>query len=175
MSSPSSGVPDPLIAGATVRIALDGLPVEAGRVARILFRGPRSLDVSAPVVDGRYLAAIAADDSRSLVSGRYRYQVLVTESSGDKWVWRDGQTTIEKSFEFLRDGEALSHAERVYDILTKAIEGRIDADVESYQLNGRTVTKIPLAQLVRLRQQYATAIKRERGGQTRETIRVVLR
>jgi hypothetical protein len=174
MLLPTVGVPDPFVAGATIRMTWPDIPVVPGRIVRLFLRGARTLDAVAAAESGRYVVTVAADSSRGLVAGRYRYQVWVIESTGEKALHQDGDTRVEKSFEYLRDGDALSHAERAYNAITAVIEGRITADVQSYQLNGRAVTMIPLGELVRLQQSYALEIRRSRGGNARDIVKVVL-
>ncbi|MCP4371631.1 MAG: hypothetical protein GY797_26445 [Deltaproteobacteria bacterium] len=45
------------------------------------------------------------------------------------------------------------------------LEGRIVSDVESYQIAGRQITKIPVTELLELRKQYKSEISIEEAKQ----------
>jgi hypothetical protein len=57
-----------------------------------------------------------------------------------------------------------THIERTLAVIEAAIEGRLTADIESYQVAGRAVSKIPIEQLVALRASYAAQLRQERSG-----------
>lgn len=56
-----------------------------------------------------------------------------------------------------------SHASTTLAIIEAKIEGRLTADLESYQIEGRAVQKIPISELTRLRGIYADKVRRERN------------
>lgn len=58
------------------------------------------------------------------------------------------------------------HAEKTLAVIEAALEGRLTDDIESYQIAGRAVSKIPIEQLTALRGQYAALVRQERTGTT---------
>jgi len=64
------------------------------------------------------------------------------------------------------DGDLQTHAERTLAVIEAALEGRLTSDIESYQIAGRAVSKIPIEQLTRLRGQYAALVRREQSKTT---------
>jgi hypothetical protein len=48
----------------------------------------------------------------------------------------------------------MSHASTMLEKIEAVLEGRIDSDVESYQIAGRNITKIPITELIVLRDRY---------------------
>lgn len=56
----------------------------------------------------------------------------------------------------------MTHAQRMLDAIEAALEGRVTADVQSYQISGRSITKIPIAELMTLRKQYMVEVANER-------------
>ena len=57
-----------------------------------------------------------------------------------------------------------THNERTLAVIEAALESRLTSDIENYQIAGRAVSKIPVADLVKLRAHYAAAVKIERSG-----------
>ena len=61
-----------------------------------------------------------------------------------------------------KPGDAVTHEERALAIIDAAIEGRLDADTENYHLNGVSINKIPVKELISLRGIYAGKVWRQR-------------
>lgn len=55
----------------------------------------------------------------------------------------------------------LTHAATMLSKIEAVLEGRIDADVENYQIAGRMITKIPISELIVLRDRYRQEVKNE--------------
>lgn len=60
-------------------------------------------------------------------------------------------------------GVAVSHAEEMWAAIKAALEGRVVADVESYQIAGRALNRIPMDELQKLEKRYAERVWRERN------------
>ena len=61
-----------------------------------------------------------------------------------------------------QSGDVRSHASKVLAALESLIEGRATADVSSYSIAGRSLTKLSLDELMRWRAYYRREVKRER-------------
>lgn len=115
---------------------------------------------------GFWLAEMAASETAGLEAGRYRL-----------YGWAEGSGTYagrkdpvsDTVVEVLADpraavaGDFTTHAERTLAVIEAAMEGRLTSDLESYQIAGRAINKIPIHELTRLRGQYAALVARERG------------
>ena len=62
------------------------------------------------------------------------------------------------------DGAFQTHAERTLEVIEAALEGRLSKDLESYQIAGRSISKIPVETLMKMRGRYAGLVKQERTG-----------
>ena len=62
------------------------------------------------------------------------------------------------------DGEFQTHEERALVVIEAAIEGRLTKDMESYSIGGRSITKIPIRELIGLRAKYRASINSQRYG-----------
>lgn len=59
----------------------------------------------------------------------------------------------------------MSHATTMLAAIEAVLEGRIDSDVEQYQIAGRQITKIPISELKQLRKEYKAEVKKEENIQ----------
>lgn len=57
----------------------------------------------------------------------------------------------------------MSHATTMLAAIEAVLEGRIDSDVESYQIAGRQITKIPFSELREMRDYYKSEASREKN------------
>lgn len=56
------------------------------------------------------------------------------------------------------------HCEKALEAITAALEGRLSDPIATYKLDGVEATKIPHADLLRLRDRYRTEVRLARGG-----------
>ena len=114
----------------------------------------------------RVPAAATAD----LTAGSYRLIGYVTKAPDRFEVYR-GRVIVAANFAILSDG--LSTAERELVIVDAAIAGRLTADLQSYQVQGRAVAKIPIEELIRIRGTLRSQVWRDRHpGQLAQRVQV---
>lgn len=164
-------VPRVIVAGTTAKFTrqLADFPPGAGWTYTIYFNGAASTFNKAATTqaDGSFLVAIDPSDTANLPPGAYRYAERVTNGSevydivGDELV-----VQIEPNLATARAGAFLSHAEKTLGIIELALSGRLTADLESYQIAGRAVTKIPIKELRELRGWYAAEVARAQNPGT---------
>lgn len=58
----------------------------------------------------------------------------------------------------------MTHYETMLEKIRAVLEGRITADVESYKINGREITKIPFVELQTMERQYAALVQQEKAA-----------
>ena len=103
------------------------------------------------------------DYSTAFAGGEYTLVGVISNGT-------DRFTIFEDALELIADPAVLAqsaqktHAETCYDLLVALIEGRIPKDQESFQINGRAVNRIPIAEALKLRGYYAGQIEQERAG-----------
>jgi hypothetical protein len=94
------------------------------------------------------------------------------------WATLDGATyplspiavTVAADPSTLAPGYHLTHNERVLNAIRCRLEGRFTADVESYSIAGRSISKIPATELVKLEGVYAQRVRIEKGQPFGRTI-----
>lgn len=73
----------------------------------------------------------------------------------------------------------MSHATTMLAAIEAVLEGRITSDIEQYSIAGRQITKIPITELLVLRDRYKAEVAREEaaaslelGEKSKRTIKV---
>ena len=57
-----------------------------------------------------------------------------------------------------------SHNETMLAKIKSVLEGRIDADIENYKIAGREIAKIPIKDLVELKDHYQAKVNKEKNA-----------
>lgn len=137
-------------------------PPSAGWSLAYRFNGPAAFEVAASTsAAGDFFAVRApAVDNATRAAGAYRVAGFVTRG-GERFTVFEGVVTVRENLATAAASQ--THAERTLAVLQAAIEGRLTADVEEYEIAGRSVKKIPMPELVRLRNVYAEMVRRERN------------
>ncbi len=117
--------------------------------------------------EDHWLIDIPSTDTDDLDAGRYE---LVKRFVGSG-TYAGREETIGRFVMSVRDnprsaadGVFQTHAERTLRVIEAALEGRLTTDLESYQIAGRSISKIPVETLMKMRGRYAGLVKQERTG-----------
>jgi hypothetical protein len=160
--------PTRIVAGDTVKWtkSLGDFPPSEGWTLKYSFRGQSSHDVTASVVGSEYQVAITPAQSVTLEPGKYTLAGYVEGSgsfAGEQHeVYRD-VLVVEPSVEDAMPVELQTQAEKNLAAIEAVIAGRVTHDIESYAIAGRQVTKIPIGELLKLRNHFAAQVRRERN------------
>lgn len=85
------------------------------------------------------------------------------EQSGERYTVDNGVLFLEPDFAAAAAGTQQTHNEKMLAAIQSVLEGRAAADIESYQIAGRAVNKIPVAELVKWHNVYLARVQRERN------------
>lgn len=134
-------------------------------VARIS-GGGSEIKVTATETSTYYLFAIASATSSTFTQGHYHWQLEITEtSSGNRIIVDTGTLDIEHDLDDNVDPR--SHAQIMVDKIESILQGKADADVSSYSINGRSLTKMSFQDLIDARdfyrKEYAKELQLERA------------
>ncbi len=170
-----TGEPTEIVAGDSVRwrIADDPTyPQSEGWALKYELVGVNTLAITPSFQtsgddENHWLVSIATTETDDLDAGRYdlikRYVGSGTYSGREETVDRLVMSVRENP-RSVADGVFQTHAERTLDVIEAALEGRLTTDLESYQIAGRAVNKIPIETLMKMRGRYAGLVKQERTG-----------
>jgi hypothetical protein len=172
-------VPAHFPAGTTVRFtrSLDDFSPSDGWTYAIYLNGlTQKFNKAASVLDNIFQIEFLPADTASLNPGPFRYAERLTNSgtgeiydiTGDELV-----INIEPNVGSAAAGAFNTWEERTLVIVEAAIAGRLTADLQAYQIAGRSVSKIPIQQLRTIRGELRAAIWRQNNpGQLGVPMRV---
>lgn len=124
--------------------------------------GPTITGVAdAPAGVWRFTAA--AGVTAALAPGVYRWAAVAYANgqAGDRITLRTGEITVRP--DPLAATDARSAPERILAAIEATIEGRAVKDADSYTIEGRSIARTPIADLLRLRAVYQREVAAARG------------
>ncbi len=108
-----------------------------------------------------FLFTAAALTTAAYVAGDYQWQLVATKTT-TRYTIAEGSITLKDNIagrSTLYDNR--SHAKKVLDAIEAVIEGRASQDQMGYQIAGRSLTRTPLPDLLKLRATYKTEYDNE--------------
>ena len=129
--------------------------------ARLEGTGSTEIEITASASGDDYLVQVNSLTTASYTVGVYRWQAYITRNSDSQ------RLTIDQgSWEVLANRDAAttdprSHPRIMLEKIESILEGRAAADVSSYSINGRSLTKIPIEELMNFRSRYKAEYLRE--------------
>lgn len=148
-------------------------------VARITAGGASEITIPATERTSYYLFQVSSATSAAFTAGYYHWQLEVVETaSGNRIVIERGDFEIIADLD--NNGAApRSHAEIMLAKIESLLEGRADKDVSSYSIQGRSISKMSISDLIQWRDYYRKEVLKERrdnaialGKQTKTTMKV---
>ena len=122
--------------------------------------------------NGNYLSVVASADgdvfevnvvaanTQAYVAGDYSWSALVASGSDTYEVGR-GTIRILPRYDTANAYDDRSHARKALDAIEAVLEGRASLDQESYSIQGRSLVRTPIAQLLKFRDVYRQEVRRE--------------
>lgn len=158
--------PNSIQAGLSLRVIVTApeFPASAWQ-ARAYLRGPSTINLVAAADGESHLFYQCFADTQDWVSGLYDYSVKVFNER-DAFEIERGQVTVVVDRALISSTyDARNHEQRVLEAIEAVIEKRATKDQESYTINGRTLTRTPIEELLKLRSHYRAEIAQmKRGG-----------
>ena len=148
-------------------------------VARITGGGSNEIKVAATETGGTYLITVDSATSADFVAGYYHWQLEVTKTStGDRVVVDRGAFTAVVDLDDNQADPRLFE-EKMLAKIESILLGKADADVSSYSIAGRSLTKYSYQELQDLHDQYEAKVNRHKqleriklGKTTHHTVKV---
>lgn len=164
MNSRLIALPNTFSAGTTVQYwrSYADYPASAGWQLKLHLRGASALDLLAEIVDGEFRFTLSAAATAALTAGGYSWIERVSKD-GEAYDVASGVTTVTPNFATAGPGALQSENEKTLAILIARREGRLTSDMESYEVDGRRVIRIPTAEIDRLIAKYKALVHQERN------------
>ncbi len=151
----------------------------ANYVARVAAGNSSEIQLPAVERTGYYLFTASSAESAAFVPGFYHWQLEIVQTS------TNNRIVIERGeFEAIQDldtngADPRTHAEIMLDKIESLLQGRADKDVSSYSIQGRSIAKMSVVDLLQWRDYYRKEVLKERrdnaialGRPTKTTMKV---
>lgn len=161
----SDEVPSRFAAGTTVKFhrSFDDYLASAGWTYTFYANGATAIfnQVATTNPDGQSFDIVIPASKTEVPAGRYQCaERLVNTGTGEVYDPSNDvlELTIESDVSTAAAGAYISHIERMLVVIEAALEGRLAADLMSYQIAGRAVVKIPPKDLLWFRGHYRSKL-----------------
>ena len=129
--------------------------------ARLESNGGTAFTATVTEVDDYYKFTLDNSATGGYTTGDYFWVLKVTQSSdSEELIIDSGKITVKDNY-FGSTGDTRSHAKIMLDKIESILEGRADADVSSYSIQGRSLSKISINELLQWRDYYKAEYQKE--------------
>ena len=137
-----------------------------------ILRGPGVIDLHAAREGDGHLFAVPGSQTVAWSPGKYSVSIRVTDGV-DVFEIEQGESEIGADLASVSAGhDARSQVERTLEAINAVIEGRASKDQQSYTINGRTLVRSSIADLLLLQKAYEDKLaKLKRTPQSRRLLR----
>jgi hypothetical protein len=120
------------------------------------------ITITANEVNGEYVVQVPSTTSAGWTAGNYHWQAEIQRTSDSSRVLV-GRGDIRIMPDLDDNGtDPRSHAEIMLDKIESLLSGRADKDVSSYSINGRSLAKMNISDLLAWRDYYRKEVAKER-------------
>jgi hypothetical protein len=134
-------------------------------VARISGGGNAEIQIEGTDGGGYFYFAVSSVDSANFISGYYYWQLeIVRNSDSERVVVDRGNFTTVDDLD-VNQADPRSHAEIMLTKIESLLSGRADADVSSYSIAGRSLSKLSFQELIDAKAYYQGEVNKERREQ----------
>lgn len=124
-------------------------------------RGPVAVDVDSERIGARHGFDVAASVTSAWPAGRYSYTVRATDGDAVHLV-ESGSVEVRPDIAAAGAGhDGRSQNRRTLDAICAVIEKRASLDQQSYKINNRELSRMTVADLLKLRSHYAELVRVE--------------
>ena len=129
--------------------------------ARLEGTGSTEIEITASASGDDYLVEIESATTASYTAGVYHWQAYITRNSDSQRLTVDTGTWEVVANRDAATTDPRSHARIMVEKIESVLEGRAASDVNSYSISGRSLTKIPIPELLQFRASYRAEYVRE--------------
>lgn len=148
-------------------------------IARITGGGASEIQLTGAAYGNDYLFSVSSTVSADFTPGYYHWQLeMVRDSDGERIVVERGTFTAIVDLD-VNATDPRTHAEIMVDKIEAVLQNRADADVANYSINGRSLVKLSIDDLLKWRDYYRAELTMEkrkervrRGKSTGATVKV---
>ena len=112
-----------------------------------------------------YVVEVAAATTAVYTAGIYHWQAYIVRSTDSERITVDSGTFEVKANRDAAATDPRGHVKKVLDAIEAIIEKRASKDQESYSIQGRSLGRTPIADLILLRDRYRAEYVREQRAE----------
>lgn len=131
-------------------------------VARITGGGANEIQLAGTAYNSDYLFTVDSATSANFAPGYYHWQLEIVRNSDSNRIVVDRGTFTAIVDLDVNQSDPRSHAEIMVDKIESVLEGKADADVSSYSIAGRSITKMTFEELITARDNYKREVTLEK-------------
>ena len=133
--------------------------------ARLEDSGSTEIEITASESGSDYIIEVGQSTTTAYTAGVYHWQAYITRTSDSERVTVDSGTWEIKANRDAATSDPRNHVKKVLDAIESVIEGRASKDQESYSIQGRALSRTPIADLITLRDKYRAEWVREQRAE----------
>ena len=133
--------------------------------ARLEDSGSTEIEITASESGSDYIVEVGQSTTAAYTAGVYHWQAYITRTSDSERVTVDSGTWEVIANRDAATSDPRNHVKKVLDAIESVIEGRASKDQESYSIQGRSLSRTPIADLVVLRDRYRAEWVREQRAE----------
>jgi len=108
-----------------------------------------------------YIVEVASTTTNTYVPGRYRWQAYITRNSDSARITLESGSLEVVPNRNVSTADPRSHAKIVLDAIEAVLESRATKDQMSYTIAGRSLSRMPITDLLTFRDKYKAEYQRE--------------
>ena len=129
--------------------------------ARLNGAGTTSISITAGETSGEYLVEVASTTTAGYVAGTYEWVAYITRTSDSQRIEVDRGTWTVKANTATATTDPRSWARKTVDAIETYLADSNNLTAANYSINGRSLSRIPLADLLKVRGELLAEIARE--------------
>lgn len=131
-------------------------------IARITGGGASEIQLAGTTYNGSYLFTADSTTSADFDPGYYHWQLeIVRNSDSNRIVVDRGAFTAIVDLD-VNNADPRSHAEIMLTKIEALLQGKADSDVANYSIQGRSLTKFSIAELLEWRDYYREEVEKQK-------------
>lgn len=124
-----------------------------------LINSAHKITITATASGSDHLVSLSAATTAAYTAGVYQWQAYATKSS-QRFLVDSGTITVIPNFAAETTYDARIHAKKMVDLIEDVLEGRAEGDTQEYTIGNRSMKKIPILELKKLRDVYLAEYNR---------------
>lgn len=169
-----TALPAQLPAGTTVKYtrAHADFPADQGWGLTLYLAGVKLASFAGTPTGASFAFTLDAATTATLAAGLYHWEERASKA-GEEYIADSGEVEVLANIKAAEAGDFQDQDEKDLAAIEAVLHGRITADVQSYQIHGRAVVKIPVLELEKLRAGIKARVEsKRRGGKLGPTLRM---